>query len=179
MINPSPLIEDTDIILYPFQVTHLTQKYIGWLNTPENVKYSELRHATHSYETCSEYLQSMIRCKHFFWAITHVATGHHMGNLTAYIDYRNRIADLAILIGEEQYKGKGYGKKAWQLASDYLLNIFGLRKISAGTMSVNIPMIKIFESCGMKIEAIREKHFIWNEQLVDILLAAKFHPDYV
>lgn len=173
----TPRIHHPKLSLVAFEKAHLNQKYVNWLNTQENVQFSELRHQTHTLESCADYFQAMQSRKHYFWAITEQASGQHIGNLSAYIDPHNLIADLAILIGEPTYKGQGYGLLAWTMAMDHLLSTRQLRKVTAGTMSVNTPMLKIFEKSGMLIECIRKKHFLFGNKAVDIILAAKFQSD--
>lgn len=173
----TPTIHHPKLSLVAFDETHLCQRYVDWLNLKENVQFSELRHKTHTLESCANYFHSMQSGKHYFWAMIHQASGQHIGNLSAYIDHHNLIADLAILIGEPAHTGKGYGLLAWTLAMDYLLTKEQFRKITAGTMSVNAPMLKIFEKSGMFIEAVRQSHYLWNRKAVDIVLAAKFNPN--
>ncbi|MCS5707679.1 GNAT family N-acetyltransferase [Candidatus Berkiella cookevillensis] len=172
----TPTIHHPKLSLVAFDKSHLCQRYVDWLNLKENVQFSELRHKTHTLESCTNYFHSMQSGKHYFWAIMHQSSGQHIGNLSAYIDPHNLIADLAILIGEPEYKGKGYGLLAWILAMDYLLVKKQFRKITAGTMSINTPMLQIFKKSDMRIEAVRQSHYLWNSKAVDIVLAAKFNP---
>jgi RimJ/RimL family protein N-acetyltransferase len=53
------------------------------------------------------------------------------------------------------------------------LGQFALRRVTAGTMSVNLAMIKLMERSDMQIDAIRPRHFLWEAQEVDLVLASK------
>lgn len=173
MNNHTPHISDQEVSLIPFNNTFLTPTYISWLNDKDTVRYSELRHRQHDVKNCLSYFESMMSQEHFFWAIIDVESQTHIGNLSAYHDKRNQIAELAILIGDKTFKGKGYGYLAWALAQNYLLEKQIVRKTAAGTMSINKPMLAIFDKSGMTIEGTRRDHYLWEGQPVDIILAGK------
>jgi RimJ/RimL family protein N-acetyltransferase len=104
--------------------------------------------------------------------------GTYVGTATASRDTANGTADLGILIGATGLHRQGLGTEAWSLVRDWLFKI-GVRKITAGTMSVNSPMLRIFEKTGMKVEGIRRREFLWNGREVDLVLAAAFNDDWV
>lgn len=174
MNNITPTITSDLIRLVPFEMEHLSDTYIKWLNDPETVKYSELRHQVHTIKTSRAYFESMIKQGNYFWAIVSKEDNQHIGNITAYINSHNKIAELAILIGAHAHRGKGLGCQSWAAAQDYLLKSNTVRKVCAGTLAVNWPMLNIFTKTEMVIEARRAKHYLWNNQEVDVVLAAKF-----
>src|SRR5665213_2930202 len=136
--------------LRPFNDSFLVERYVGWLNDKQTVRYSEQRHRTHTIESCRTYAQSFAISPNYFWAIVadDPSLGH-IGNITATIDVPNRVAELAILIGQPKARGKGYGLEAWQRACRFLLDDAGMRKVAAGTMEINEPMLRIMRASGM------------------------------
>jgi len=158
--------------LAPFTEALLNERTVGWLNDPEVLRYSENRHRRQSRETCKAYLRSMDEGRHCYWAIHHEA--RHVGNVTAYIDCDNQTADLAILVGDKSVWGRGVGRESWRLALDWLLDGGGMRKVTAGTMATNSPMLKTMMATGMTEEGRRTGQFIWEGQEVDLVLLAKF-----
>jgi len=173
-----PTIEHSRIRLLPFGPQHMTAAYVGWLNDPETTRYSEQRHRRHTLESCKAYFESMKTGGRFFWAIEWIDgnAARHIGNLTATLDRPNRVADLAIMIGDRDARGKGLGRDAWIAACQWLLGPGGMRKISAGTMADNRAMVAIFESAGMTIEAVRKGHFVLDGKPTDGVYAALFSP---
>ena len=171
-IQPGTISSET-LSLVPFGVSHITSDYIGWLNDRVLMKYSEQRHRHHDQSTCHLYLQSMLSAHHYFWAIINCSDNIHIGNITAYLDRPNLTANLAIMIGHSSAKGRGFGLAGWQLAMEHLFKQ-GIRKVGAGTMSINHPMIAIFQKSGMTTEGVLKDHFIVDNQLCDMILAAKF-----
>lgn len=133
--------------------------YSAWLNDPEVVRYSELRHRTHDEASCLEYIKSFDHETNHIWAIhLHGVEGLHIGNITLHRDIPNNIAQMGILIGEKSQWNKGLGVEAWGHVMTWgLAN--GLRKVEAGCMSVNTGMIRVFQKTGMKFEGLRDQHF--------------------
>lgn len=171
----TPVLESENIRLTAFDEKNINQRTLGWLRSADVVKYSENRHRHHDLSTCRDYWESMRVGGHHYWAIELKDMADcHVGNVTAYCDPFNATSELAIMVGEGSARGKGVGKAAWQMAMNWLLADGGFRKVHAGTMSVNEPMLRIFELTGMDIEAVRPKHFLWQGREVDMICAGKF-----
>ena len=160
--------------IVPFEERHLTQRYVGWLNDPKIVRFSEQRHRTHDESSCRSYFLSMQNNASLFLAIEMRDPDiGHVGNLSVAIDHANQSADLSIMVGEKAVWGSGVASQAWAAMVDALLGQFALRRVTAGTMSVNLAMIKLMERSDMQIDAIRPRHFLWEAQEVDLVLASK------
>lgn len=161
--------------LIPFSEKYLSESYVRWLNDPEVIKYSEQRHRKHTLNSCREYMLSFIDTPHLFWAIVckDEKLGH-IGNINAYVDLKNRVADIGIIIGERTVWGKGYGLEAWRAVCDYMLRDTNTRKVAAGTLANNIGMIKIMERTGMEADGIRRKHYLFEDKEVDIVFYARY-----
>lgn len=151
--------------LVDFTKSMITDSYISWLNDPEIVNYSELRHRKHTKTSCLTYYHSMIASNNQFWAI--LVDGEHVGNLTAYVDIHNKTADLAIIIGKKKYHRKGIGKEAFGNAIALLSKGKSFRKVTAGCMASNLPMISLMETIGMELDGRRFKYFLHENKEVD------------
>jgi len=167
-------IKTKRLLLKPFSKIYLSEKYISWLNNTDLMKFSENRHREHTFESCREYLESFHNSPHFFWAVTMRKTGEHIGNINAYLDINNSVADIGIIIGEKSAFGKGYGSEAWNAVCNYLLNNKDIRKITAGTMASNRAMLRIMEKSGMIPDGIRKDHYLLNGKPIDIIHMAKY-----
>jgi len=177
------MLKGNNVSVMRFEKRHLTTRYVGWLNDPVVVKYSEQRHRTHTLETSQAYFDSFPKNTgeigselndEFLAIVSHDPDLGHIGNISTSVDSENRVADLSILIGERQAWGNGFGLEAWSLVMDHFLNDVGLRKVTAGTMSVNIPMLKIMEKSGMTSDGRRKNQFVIDEMEVDLVYAARF-----
>lgn len=162
-----------------FTERYITPTYIAWLNDQDVVRYSELRHSIHTLESCRVYFESYQNTPHFFWAIEVFDNGQwaHIGNINAYVNKKNNIADVGILIGEKSAWGKGYGATAWNAVCNYLLQNKKIRKVTGGAMSSNKAMLKIMQHSGMIEDGKRIKHYIHNNEMVDIVHYALFSEE--
>lgn len=83
-------------------------------------------------------------------------------------------ADLHIAIGEDAYRGKGFGKKSLQLLIDYGFNKLGLQKINLGVFSENKIAIKCYKSFGFKVEGVLKREAFFNGKYHNLILMAIF-----
>ena len=102
-MTKAPILQTTRLKLIPFSEQHLTTRYVGWLNDPEVVRYSELRHHTHTTQSCREYLRAFRESPHYFWAIETRSAELGHSQYQAHVDVRT-VADVGSLcesIGEK------------------------------------------------------------------------------
>jgi len=170
-----PMLQFAGGRVLPFTERHLTQRYVAWLNQPEVVKYSEQRHRQHSLDSCRAYFESFRGSPHEFLAVEadEPALGH-IGNMAVAVDEANRVGDLSILIGERRAWGTGLASRAWIAVLEELLRSGRLRKVTAGTMAANTPMLRLMERSGMTIEGRRARQFLLDGAEVDMVFAARF-----
>lgn len=168
------------LVLEPFGEKHLTDKYVGWLNDPETVRFSDQRHRRHTLESCRQYWLSFRGSPDFFWALVarDPALGH-IGNLTAHVDVIHGTADLGILVGARSSWGTGLGSEAWIAACDHLFREGGIRKITAGTLTVNGGMLGIMRKAGMVEDGRRLRHCLLDGAEMDLVHAALFRDDWL
>lgn len=175
MMAQSRIIETARLRIIPFSEEYLTTRYVSWLNDPEVVRYSKQRHRVHTLESCREYMKSFIDTPNYFWAIV-VKENElgHVGNMNAYVDIHNLVADVGILIGERSAWRKGYGSEAWMEVCHYLFQEANIRKITAGTLSNNRAMLGVMRRAGMVEDGHRTHQCIFEEFEVDLVYAALF-----
>jgi len=163
------------LTIAPFQERHLAERYVNWLNDRELMRYSEQRHKKHTIATCRAYWHSFNGTPHFFWAIEEQQQGlGHIGNINAYVDERNQLADIGIVVGEQKARGQGYAFEAWRAVCEYLFSTVGTRKITAGTMANNTAMLKLMQRAGMVEDGVRRRHYLSDGIEVDIVHRALF-----
>lgn len=171
-------IETQRLLLLPFSEKNISKEYLSWLNNKELMKYSEQRHSTHTYESSLKYLKSFAGTGHIFIAIYLKESNLHIGNINAYIDQRNKIADMGILIGDSSVKGQGVGLEAWLALMGFLFSTYEIRKITAGTLIINTAMINIMKKSNMQKEATFLKQYLVDGQEVDSVQYAIFKAQF-
>jgi RimJ/RimL family protein N-acetyltransferase len=161
----------------PFEERHLTPRYVAWLNDPEVVRYSEQRHRQHTLESSRRYFESFRGSSNHFLAIeADAAHLGHVGNIGVAIDVPNRVADVSILVGEKRAWGTGLATVAWCGVLRELFDAQQMRKLTAGTMAANEPMLRLMRRSGMQIEAKKSRQFLLDGREVDLVIAAAFAP---
>lgn len=167
-------LDSERLILKPFALAHITTDYIDWLNNSEVVKYSNQRFKHHTWVTCVDYLNGFEATGNLFINIEKKEDGLCVGTMTAYVSEFHQTVDVGIMIGRLSVWRVGIGYEAWSLLLSWLLEQESVRKVTAGTMRCNIPMIKIFERSGMRLEAVRPNQELLNGEPQDILYYGKF-----
>lgn len=168
------------LAIEPFTERRLIERYVALLNDPKVVRYSDQRFISHTMESCRAYQESFEGTPNYSWAI--VVKGkesEHIGNMNAYLDTNHDVADLAILIGDTNIWGKGHATEAWRTVCDYLFRITGVRKVTAGTIAINTPMVRLMDRTGMMPEGCRLRHNIWEGKEVDMVFAALFKDEWL
>jgi len=169
------MIETTRLTIVPFGPEHLTGAYLGWLNDPETMRFSENRGRVHTAESCRAYAAGFAGTPNRFFAILlRGAVPRHVGTATIYVDARNGVADMGILIGAREVWGQGIGTEAWIGLLGHAFAELGMRKVTAGTLSVNMGMLGIMRRSGMQEDGRRIRQVVWNGTEVDMVHAAAF-----
>ncbi len=175
----APPLATPRLRLLPFSEQHLTEKYLGWLNDPETVRYSEQRFRKSTLASCRAYRQTFETSPDFFWAIERAAPdAEHLGNITAHPNTNHGTAELGILMGKSS-QGQGYATEAWLGICDYLFRQQNIRKISAGTLETNQSMLALMKRTGMAVEWRRQRQCLWEGREVDIIGACVFRADWL
>jgi [ribosomal protein S5]-alanine N-acetyltransferase len=155
-----------------FQQANISEEYLQTIQDKEYMRFSEQRHKQHSIQSCQKYWLDRIKNQQPGYSIV-VDQGLHIGNITYDVDRPNSVADISILIFR-RYAGLGYGKTAFRQAIRELKNL-RFRKITAGTMLPNRPMLSIIHDCEMIPDGFRISHYLLEGTPVDVLYYAIFN----
>ena len=70
------------------------------------------------------------------------------------VTWKNRLGELAILIGEKEYRGKGYGEDAIKTLCKFGFEEMNLHKIKAVVFGFNEAALRCYEKCGFQREGL-------------------------
>lgn len=174
MIEPLGQLRSARLLLRPFTEADLDDVYVGWLNDPEVVRYSNQRFRRHDRAGCAAYLASFQGSDNLFVSVRRAADGLALGTMSAYRSRHHGTADIGILMGERGSWGQGYGQEAWNTLLDWLAGLPGMRKLSCGTLDCNHAMRRLAERSGMQLEATRRAQELVDGVPHDILHFARF-----
>ena len=95
------------------------------------------------------------------------------------INLSNQSAEISYLIGEKQFRGKGYGKEIIWLLQDIAFKKIGLNSISASVTEQNTRSLRVFEKTGFKRVGIRRQYHIIGDEKFDEVLFEMLREDYM
>lgn len=89
-----------------------------------------------------------------------------------HIDWKNRNAELGIVIGNKKDWGKGYGTEAIKMVLDYGFHQMNLNNIYLWVFEYNPRGIRCYEKCGFKKDGtLRKSHFYQGKYHNEILMS--------
>src|SRR5262245_27315537 len=115
----------------------ITGEYLGWFKEKSFMLSSRQRLTSHTHDTALDYLRSFENTPNKFWAIYRRTDRLHVGTMTAYVDRTAGSADIGILVGNAEARGKGFGREAWGRAKDYPFRVEGGGEVTGGTPGRN------------------------------------------
>ncbi len=77
---------------------------------------------------------------------------------------------VSIAIGDEENRGKGYGREAMQLALDFAFRELNLHRVCLTVFSYNQAAVNLYESLGFTREGIYREHLQRDDQRYDMIL---------
>ncbi|MDO9581445.1 MAG: GNAT family N-acetyltransferase [Bacteroidales bacterium] len=92
----------------------------------------------------------------------------------SHIDKVSKKAEVFIIIGDDNYRGKGYGKKSLKYLINYGFNMLRLEKIYLGVYEKNKSAIFSYKSVGFKVEGIFKKDTFLNGKYYNLVMMAIF-----
>jgi ribosomal-protein-alanine N-acetyltransferase len=156
------------VTLEPFAATHMTERYVAWLNEPEVNAFSQRKDVRSTFDDARRYMASL-RADEVVFAI--VVEGRHVGNVKlGPVDWRNACADISILIGERDVWSRGVGAEAVYLASRYLLKDVGLNRVHAD--SRNPAFLRLVAKLGWCVEGVQRERFRTDDGFTDNTLVS-------
>ncbi|MEM8878153.1 MAG: GNAT family N-acetyltransferase [Pseudomonadota bacterium] len=178
ILAAAPLIETERLALQSFGRRHLTANYVGWLNDPETMRFSENRHRRHTSESALAYIAGIANSPSLLWTIEAKDLANmHIGNISATIDPQNRVADIGILIGEKEASNRGYGAEAWRAVLRYLADRSDIDKVTGGCLESHVAMQRIMQKSGMQCDGRRRRHYVFEGNRTDLVYMAHYADD--
>lgn len=175
--SPHPVLRGPSISLREFREADIGARYLGWLTDPVVNEYSQRRHIQRaSREDALAYLQSL-RPDEVILAIMDDTAGH-VGNIKyGPVDWANRRADIAILIGERSVWGRGVGGEAVRLVTNFLFGKLDINRVEAG--SNNPAFLRLVQKLGWQVEGVLRDRIWMPEGFRDHTLVALLRRDTV
>ena len=149
------------ITCVPVSDVHIETGWLSWMN---NSLITENLSATGPFtrESLSDYLSNT---KSILFLACYSEEGVYFGNLRLY-EIEEGVASFGRLIGEDKYRGSGYGKLLSELASSLLFDFFNYPYIIVGNDTKNLASAASKNKTGFRKLRGNELHLYlknWNE----------------
>lgn len=97
-------------------------------------------------------------------------TDIHIGNVSLQcLDWINRTAEFAVVIGEKDYWGQGYTTEAARFLFDHGFNKLNLKRIWTGTAITNQGMKGVAHKLAMKLEGTFKNAVFLEGEYIDVV----------
>jgi RimJ/RimL family protein N-acetyltransferase len=153
----------------------VTQAYVNWMKDELVTQYLESRWRVFSLEELKDYVRHVNGSgQEYLFGIVLKENNQHIGNIKiGAINQFHRYGDIGLLIGEKTAWGKGYGREAIELATQYAFEKLNLNKLVAGIYVNNIGSHKAFMKAGYSEVGRLKKHRFSNGEYVDEILVER------
>lgn len=145
--------------------------YARWLNDPEITIYNSHGRFPMTVEKLKEFVKESFNSNsNLVFAVVDKETDEHIGNISLQnINWVDRNAEIAFLLGEKRYWGKNMMFEAGKLLIDHGLKMLNLHRIYCGTSSENIGMQKLANKLGLIKEGVRKDAIYKSGKYFDVV----------
>ena len=172
-------IEGSGLRLRPLLDEDYTDEYLGWLNDPVCNHLSQRRPFPCDRADMRAYAQQFSGQpgKGFVLAMIRKSDRAHVGNISLVnVQLVNRCAEIAILIGRADARGKGLGGEAVYLLARHAFQAMNLHRVFAGTF--NPAFVRCVEKLGWVREGVFRERIWANGAYHDQVWLAQLRRDF-
>lgn len=166
------------IDLYPLEKIDLLTN-LKWANNMELINLTGIpKFPKTIVELENWYNQTVLSPNNKFFAIK-TKQGEYIGNVELNaLDWVNRSVEIGMLIGEQQFWGKGIGKEIVKLLLNYLFKELNLHRIYLEVIAYNERAVNLYKKCGFREEGRLREAYYANGKYWDIILMAMLKKEF-
>jgi len=159
------------VILRPFNKATDLEAFWRWINDPENNQFMTANKPIPMVQE-ERWFDEQPRRNAIALAIE-TKDGQLIGNMGLHkIDWVSRFATTGAMIGEAEFRGKGYGTDAKMVLLNYAFNRLNMRKIMSQVLDFNGRSLRYSEKCGYREEArLKEMYFRDGKYCDEVILS--------
>lgn len=176
------MCSEEDVFLVPFERGHMTEEYRSWFFDKEVTKYNSHGLFPYTKQAMEDFILKIETgsTTDLIFAVmvqevtcdlgdttgkTDRYTYTHVGNVSIQkINYVNRSAELAWVIGNSLYWGRGIATKAGKAMLRHCFDHLNLNRVWTGTARSNKGMLRVCRKLGMTLEGyFREGMYLKGE----------------
>jgi len=176
------MLKGERITLGPVKKEYI-ESYLKWFNDPEITQYlSMFRPFTRMME--EDWIENL---KNRDDTIVFAVLIHEDNNVEKLIgncglhaiDWKNRVAEVGITLGEKEYQSKGYGTEAMELLLDYGFKTVNLNRIQLRVYEFNSMAINSYNKIGFVEEGRMRQAIFINGEYHDIIFMSILQEEWL
>lgn len=177
---PQAFLTGNNVYLRSIEESDLTLEYQNWFNDEQICQFNSHHRFPNYGQDMRSYYDNVIKTKNnLILAIMDKNSDKHIGNVSLQdIDFLNQDAELAIIIGNKNFWGKGIGEDVCKLVIEHGFNNLHVHRIHCQTADNNFGMRKLAQKLGFKEEGVLRKNFFKNGQHKDTVLFGLLKDEY-
>ena len=149
----------TQAILRPLEIKDL-DKIMEWVNDPKIVFNFQNFDLKITREAEKAYLEKILASADDRLFAIETENGTYLGNVGLHnISSKNKLGRLALIIGNKEFLGRGYGQSAIKELVKYAFDECGLNKVWLIVAKENEKAKHIYEKVGFAIEGFLEEEY--------------------
>lgn len=143
-------VETERFYLRCLKISDVSNRYLGWMNDKETMRYIVSGSLTHTLDSLNKYVEAKsLKADCLFLGIFEKNSNLHIGNIKYEpIDMENKKAIMGVLVGEKSWRGKEVFSEILIASSNWLNVNLGITDIILGVDLTNINAIKAYEKTG-------------------------------
>jgi len=175
-----PFLVGDKVNLRGLELDDLESNYFQWFNKRSTDIYTHHALYPNSPEKMKEFYEKALRHQDLLvLAIIDKENDRHVGNVSLQnIEWINRRAEFAIIIGEKDYTGKGIATDAGRLIINYGFDRFNLNSIWLGVHAENRAAVAAYKKMGFIEEGRMRERFIRNDRCSDQILMSILRKEW-
>lgn len=162
-----PFLTGERLVLRPLVAADATRDYLAWLNDPDVLRYRAPKAFPTTMPQLREWIAALPGRGDLVLAIRTRRGDRHLGNIALNtILWVHRSAELSIMLGAADARGRGYGREAIALLTAHGFASMGLNRIWAE--SPNPAFNRAVESLGWRREGVKREALLVDAKLCDV-----------
>jgi RimJ/RimL family protein N-acetyltransferase len=153
-----------------------------WVNDPEVVNnLSDIFLFPHSLNETENFLNSMLEGKsgNKEFVIARKDTEEYIWQIGfVNIDWKNRVALLGIVIGQEENRNRGYGSEAIRLLQEFVFDRMNMNRLELQLHDYNARGYRCYLKCGFREEGRIRQNFYINGRYTDTIHMGILKSEY-
>ena len=158
------MITTQRFLLKPLTMDDVDHRYLSWLNLKAS-SYIEYAKSHPSIEELKNYVGERENRQDVLFLGIFTKEAQHIGNIKYEpIDTKSKSAVMGILIGDNNWRGKGVATEVIKASSSYLVDQYGIETILLGVDKNNKAAIIAYQKIGFKVKEQNENSIkmIWK-----------------